>query len=43
MEKLRNSPEYLNQSGNASAAYVKSMCGATDVIMKEVFPLSEDS
>jgi 3-deoxy-D-manno-octulosonic-acid transferase len=43
MEKLRNSPEYLNQTGNASAAYVKSMCGATDVIMKEVFPLSEDS
>lgn len=43
MEKLRNSPEYLNQTGNAAAAYVKSMCGATDVIMKEVFPLSEDS
>ena len=43
MEKLRNSPEYLNQTGNAAAAYVKSMCGATDAIMKEVFPLSEDS
>ncbi|MDK2842818.1 MAG: 3-deoxy-D-manno-octulosonic-acid transferase [Anaerophaga sp.] len=43
MEKLHNDPEYLKQTGNASAAYVKSMCGATEVIMKEVFPLSEGS
>jgi len=43
MEKLHNDPECLKQTGNASAAYVKSMCGATEVIMKEVFPLSEGS
>ncbi|MBZ4675741.1 MAG: 3-deoxy-D-manno-octulosonic acid transferase, partial [Anaerophaga sp.] len=43
IEKLHNDPECLKQTGNASAAYVKSMCGATEVIMKEVFPLSEGS
>jgi 3-deoxy-D-manno-octulosonic-acid transferase len=43
MEKLRNSPEYLKQTSNAAAAYVNSMCGATEIIMREVFPLSENS
>jgi 3-deoxy-D-manno-octulosonic-acid transferase len=37
MDALLNSPTHLNECGQSAGTYVKSMCGATDLIMKELF------
>jgi 3-deoxy-D-manno-octulosonic-acid transferase len=36
-EKFRHDESSLQMAGKSAGNYVKSMCGATDVIMKEVF------
>jgi 3-deoxy-D-manno-octulosonic-acid transferase len=38
MEELRTNINQRNKYGEAAGEYVSSMCGATEVIMKEVFP-----
>ncbi len=37
--KIWNDPGYLKRSGSNAGEYVNKMCGATDVIMKDVFQL----
>jgi 3-deoxy-D-manno-octulosonic-acid transferase len=40
IEDFRNKPTRLKASGQSAASYVSSMCGATDIIMKEIFSIS---
>ncbi len=40
LEKFRASEQVRTEAGNAAGAYVKSMCGATQRIMEEVFQLA---
>ncbi len=37
MEEFNNDPEKADAAGKAAGDYTRSMCGATDVIMEEVF------
>ena len=41
VDKMLNDPVFLNDCGKKAGDYVKSMCGATEIIMKDVFDVEK--